>query len=282
MNCNSFSIFGKDNKYSAFLPLLVRMHHSLYPCEWEMVIHTDNISNKLDYMNVLIDMQKHNLVSIVDCSSEMIFDSHARCISMLWRILPIWNNRYDCVFCRDLDSLLTPRMTKYVLSFVNSGKTIHGINDNNSHNIPLMGGLIGFRSEKFLRNIGNIPFKSLIERSGLSKDQWNTHGCDQEFLMKNVWPLVKDDALIHSIKGPNERFMLRDCCNDIDISWMGEYLIEHGDELTNYMGAACNINSPFNGSLYDNIKYAINIFDKYGNNEKMKTIIEIEKKKRME
>ena len=257
------------------LPLLVRMHYSLYPDGWYMVIHTDDVGDKFTYMNVLRTLQEDGLVTIIDSSKETVFDRQAKCLSMLWRMLPIWSGKYKYVFCRDLDSLLTPRMTKYVLSFIKSGKSVHGINDNDCHNIPLMGGMVGFRSEGFLSLIGGSSFRSIIDRAGFSIDSWDNHGCDQDFLMKVLWPLVSHDSLIHSIQGQNERYIYRDCCGDIDISWMDKYLQEYGDELTNYMGAACSINSPFGGKLDDRIKYAISVYDEHGSRKTTDGIIEL-------
>ena len=62
---------------------------------------------------------------------------------MLWRLLPIFEYNVERIICRDTDSPLTYREAQMVKEWENSPKVVHAITDSVSHNIPLMGGMIG-------------------------------------------------------------------------------------------------------------------------------------------
>ena len=69
------------------------------------------------------------------------------CEGMLWRMKPIWLEGVTHTICRDLDSPLTYREAQMVKEWVDSGKIAHAITDSVSHNIPLLGGMIGFTKD---------------------------------------------------------------------------------------------------------------------------------------
>lgn len=110
-----------------------------------------------------------------------------RCESMLWRLKPCYLHGVERVICRDLDSLLTYRDFKSVERWIESGKGVHGMNDNPAHGgLPLMGGMMGIKSETLKKHFPT--FESLIDGFDLSQ-----HGSDQELLMKRLYPLIKED-----------------------------------------------------------------------------------------
>ena len=110
-----------------------------------------------------------------------------RCESMLWRLKPCYMEGVERVICRDLDSLLTYRDYMSVQRWIESGKGVHGMNDNPAHGgLPLMGGMMGIKSSVLKQYFPT--FESLIEGWDLSQ-----HGSDQELLMKRLYPLIQND-----------------------------------------------------------------------------------------
>lgn len=94
---------------------------------------------------------------------------------------------------RDLDSPLTLRERAAVNEWLSSNKSFHVMRDHPFHFQTIMGGMWGYRplfnitlTRLFLSKFRDV---SLMKRFNGS---W-----DQDFLYKEVWPLVKNDALVH-------------------------------------------------------------------------------------
>ena len=160
---NSYSLFFSGLGYWDMIPLLLRMHHSLYDAEWEFVIHHDRTDFSFYYGKALETMNEAGLVRLVKVNEPAVL-----CKSMMWRMLPVWDSKAEYVFCRDADSLLTSRQRACVQEFIDSGKGIHGINDNNEHNIPLMGGMIGIKSSLFVQKTGFNSIHDMYRLANIS------------------------------------------------------------------------------------------------------------------
>lgn len=104
------------------------------------------------------------------------------CKMMLWRLIPVFFSNTEHVFCRDTDALVTYRESLAVRKFIESGKTISGIQDNPAHSLPLMGGLCGFKAGPIRSKYGTYE-----RMMNLSPIEINGHGSDQEFLTKVVY-----------------------------------------------------------------------------------------------
>jgi hypothetical protein len=259
---NSFSAFGeKRHSYMALFPLIIRMHYTFYP-NWKIRLTTDRFFDDSQptykYINNLINEELLEL-DIID-NNGTISQQPVKGIAMLWRMIPIWKD-FDYVFTRDLDSILTPRQAKLVYAFVSSGKSIHGINDNASHSIPLMGGMIGIQCNKFKSLTGLQSFSQMINLWNIPVNEWDKHGKDQEFLMSFIWPKVQNDSLIHRIEGPNDRCNLKNPIAGF-IPPCSEKILEEGDNFTNYIGASNCINTTYGAMT---LEYMCNFYDTYGN-----------------
>lgn len=118
-----------------------------------------------------------------------------RCLGMLWRMKPLFNDDVELVLCRDADSVVTYREALCNLHWINSAYHFHAINDNDAHG-GLMGGLVGFRSLEFKARTGYRNFNQMVAGLDLTK-----HGSDQNFLNKTIHPKIKSSLLVHKMKG---------------------------------------------------------------------------------
>ncbi len=222
MNINSYSLFGENRGNWAFnIALNFRQHVTLYP-DWEMWIHTDCNDDDKGYFPIVKRLAQEGLLKLITVPNEGFqYQNRWKTMMMLWRMLPIWENT-DYVFCRDLDSILTPRQLQCVKEFIRSGKIVHGINDNVQHDIPLLGGMCGFKSKEFVTKINYKDLNCLISNK-YDSEQWKRHGTDQHFLNQYVVPVVRDSMLIHKLSGPNRRSHMKNmsgriCQNSYSIS----------------------------------------------------------------
>lgn len=274
---NSFSAFGeKRQSYMSLFPLIIRMHFSLYPDErWKIRLTTDRPFTENDFYGKEINnLIKSGLLQfkIINNGGSM-YEQPVKGIGMLWRLSPAWEEENDYVFCRDLDSILTPRQTKLVQHFINSGLSVHGINDNNSHDIPLMGGMIGVKCSSFTKLIGFSSFSNMINSWNKNRSYWDRHGKDQEFLMEKIWPKVSSHSLIHRIQGPNDRCMMKDCVPGLRLNNINDKILEEGDNFTNYIGAANCKNTTYGERT---VQEMISFYEEFGNKEKNDKIREAE------
>ncbi len=182
MKLISYSIYKDNPKYFNFylrgLYFNMRMIKLMLP-DWEMVL---NVSKPVyeEYYHYL------NMLRI----STIVYDDGDRCRNMMQRFKPAFTFNADRVLCRDADSCLTYREVLEIKKWEESGLDWHGINDNQAHTIPMMGGMIGFKTNA-LKNI--FPnFNILIDNWDLSR-----HGSDQQLIMERIYPHAKS-SFYHS------------------------------------------------------------------------------------
>ena len=271
---NSFSLFGtieSKARYGGKLPIIIRQHYSLYTeDDWKLYIYYDNSIELIPYGRVLRKMHDDGLINLIEMKG---CETHL-CLAMLWRIQPIWDKSASYTFCRDLDSILTPRQAKFVYKFIASNKAAHGINDNKYHGIPLMGGMCGFKNDKFIRLTHLNSFGDLVQSAKLSNDDWKKHGTDQNVLQSIILPRVRNDMMIDKPEGPNERSHLKDCCPGISLPNVHKEVLERGDNFTNYIGAD-SMATTSHGSW--GLKEVSDFYNQFGNQKYMEKIIKIEK-----
>lgn len=274
---NSFSAFGeKRTSYMALFPLIIRMHYSLYTnSKWKIRLTTDRPFTADDFYGKEINnLAAAGLLQLnIVTNGGSIWEQPAKGIGMLWRLMPAWEDN-EYVFCRDLDSILTPRQAKFVQSFIDSGKIVHGINDNNAHTIPLMGGMIGVQSKRFVQLIGHSSFADMISSWSRNREGWDSHGQDQSFLMERIWPKVSNYSLIHSVQGPNDRCHMKDCVPGMILERVSQKVLDEGDNFTNYIGAANCKNTTYGERTVEEISA---FYEEHGNREMIDKIKKAER-----
>jgi hypothetical protein len=184
------------------------MNRLIFP-GWDIILHTDKATyeafSKL-FDNIGIEVR--------------VCDDAPLCLAMLWRLKPVFEMvenkwKYSHVLCRDLDSPPTYREAQAVKWWTYRDKAMHAITDSVSHNLPLMGGMIGIRPDYFTERVA----QNWNDMIGLWREiDFNKKGSDQTFLNKIIYPKFAttgtDSITQHYVLGHGNTF-LSDWHNEI-------------------------------------------------------------------
>lgn len=199
MKVISYSLFGDINSfefkfYARGLYFNARMNKLIYP-EWMTVVHvSESVSDKHEKFLDELESQFNLRIFLRSKDTPL-------CEAMLWRMQPIWYEGTTHVLCRDADAITTYKEAQAVQEWVDSGLGFHSITDNQSHTLPMMGGLIGVKVDHFKQTFPEYnTFEKLVANFDLSK-----HGSDQDLLMKRIYPKAKDNLMGHYFAGCNEK-----------------------------------------------------------------------------
>jgi len=180
----SFSIWGSDPKYLEGALENIEAQQKFYP-EWICRFYIHDLVPKY-FWSLLTDKN----IEIVEKTGDL--GKNMDKPGMFWRFEVIKDPDVERFIVRDADSRLTQRDKNAVADWIKSGKNFHIIRDHKFHSTRIMGGMWGAT-----REIANkIPYDSLLEKFNLIK-QKSIYGTDQDFLAQFIYPLVKDDCLIH-------------------------------------------------------------------------------------
>lgn len=211
MKAIAYSLFGFNkakyencftfDSYLSGLMLSIRFNRLVYP-DWITVLETDT-STYTAYAPLFSYLSDRNILRI-----EKNGNDSALCEAMLWRLKPIyWKDgserwEFSHVLCRDLDSLSTYREAQAVQVWMNHDKAMHAITDSVSHDIALMGGMIGVRPDYFSARTNTNSYEEL--RKKFTGDL-SCKGSDQLFLNSIVYPCFSekgtDSITQHYFKG---------------------------------------------------------------------------------
>ena len=182
MKVISYSLFGHGkerqancfdfNSYLRGLMVNLRLQRLLFP-DWVIFLHVDKAT--YEGFKELFDKLE---IYISICEDAPLTKA------MLWRLKPLFEPNIERIICRDLDSPLTYRDAQAVKMWELSGKGAHTITDSVSHNIPMMGGMVGFLKDNFPERVGFKDWDSMVD----SMNGYEVKGADQDFLNRIVYP----------------------------------------------------------------------------------------------
>ena len=186
MKVISYSLFGDPDSfefpfYLRGIYFNARMNRLLYP-DWQTHVAYSSKLHLGDFFGIL------NSRYDISISAPNIYNhyNNDKCRMMLWRLFPVFEVGVTHVLSRDTDAITTYRESKSVERWLKSGMGYHGINDDQAHSIPMMGGMIGIKTDHFKRDFPEFKsWNNLIGNSKLS-----THGTDQDLLMKKIYPRI--------------------------------------------------------------------------------------------
>jgi hypothetical protein len=239
MKAISYSLFGynaekhKDcfdfNSYLRGLMLNIRLARLIYP-DWVILLHVDN-----NTFNGLKDLFERLPIKVVICDDAPLTKA------MLWRLMPCFNHEYSHVICRDLDSPLTYREAQAVQFWINSEtKAAHAITDSISHNIPMLGGMIGFVPQWFGMKLRCNTWEELLSRGVYN---WLIKGEDQTFINRTIYPIFakhnEESIIQHYVLGMPNTFLhgYHNKIQDIEIPNVSSELNASND-VCGHIGAA--------------------------------------------
>lgn len=191
MKVISYSLFGYDkakhpncfdfNSLLRGFAINLRLSRLLFP-DWKIYIAVDKPS-KVAFSDYFDRLEDQNLIYLE------VMPPAPLCEAMLWRMNPVLQLNQDTtatythVICRDLDSPLTYRDRQAVQYWVDNGKAAHAITDSISHDVYMLGGMIGFVPKYFTMRTNIRDFTTLIQGYDLSQK-----GSDQTLLNSKIYP----------------------------------------------------------------------------------------------
>jgi hypothetical protein len=208
-NVISYSLYGTKLIYLKGAIRNAELSQLLYP-GWELWFYTDNSVDK----TIVDKLREFKHIRIIDIDiSKLPNDNWAKC----YRYTPMDDSKVEIMLSRDTDSRFSIREVNSVNEWIASGKTFHIMRDHPCHNVPILGGAYGSRKIKEFKFIPNMM--QYINMQG-----WEI---DQVFMREKVYPLIKDDCIIHAAFYKNEKHALDFPDKYIDKHFVGEYIDEN-------------------------------------------------------
>lgn len=185
MKVIAFSLWGDDTRYTLGALQNASLAKMVYP-DWRCRFYVGKSTP--EYIVKLL--QEFNNVDVV------LMDEQGDWTGMFWRFEAASDPDIEILIVRDCDSRLWFREETAVDEWLESKKGFHIMRDNHQHATPILGGMWGAKSGVF------PDMKRLIE-DYTKGDFWQV---DQNFLKDVVYPIVKDNALVHDPFFENKPF----------------------------------------------------------------------------
>jgi hypothetical protein len=172
----SFSLWGDNPIYTEGAIKNCEIAKDIYP-DWECWFYVGQSTPKKT-INTL--REHHN-------SKVILMDEDGDWNSMFWRFFAASEKNLEFMICRDTDSRLGLREKFAVDDWIKSGKGFHIMRDHPYHATAILGGMWGVKGD-VLKNM-----KSLID----NYQKGNFWQVDQNFLKEVVYPIIKNNCLVH-------------------------------------------------------------------------------------
>lgn len=167
----SMSVWGDNPRYIEGARRQVELAKEFYP-DWKVRIYIDDKSKLAD-----LDAE---LVEVTDGS-----------YGMFWRFEPMFEDENNIVMVRDSDSRITIREQMAINEWLQSDKKFHTFKDHEAHyQFKIIGCAFAFKG-KFPKEVHD-KMQDYVKRMGV-------YVGDQIFLQEVIWPLVENDAMVHSM-----------------------------------------------------------------------------------
>lgn len=243
MKAITYSLFGIDKQfknsfsfasYLRGLLLNIRVNRLIYP-DWKTVLETDKETYQ-GYKGLFDRLQDSGALVVETNPPEPLTKA------MLWRLKPVFNwDKYTHVLCRDLDGVSTYREAQCVQEWLNSGKAAHAMTDSISHDVYMMGGMIGFTTADWTPRTGFNYWHEMFNGLDLN---FNEKGMDQRFLTRHIYPKYGNrDApsiIQHYLLGIGNTFLdgWRPQIPDIDLPGVDASMKDDSNATSEHIGAA--------------------------------------------
>ena len=204
----SYSLWGNNPTYNIGAIKNAVMALEFYPdFECWFYIHKESVLNETI---TTLENMKH--VKIIFKNGDL-----KKCKPMMWRFEAIDDDNVELIISRDADSRFTLREKLAVNEWLKSDKTFHIMRDHPHHNFVILGGMFGSRKIKGLDKWSNI-INNYIQDSDKMYDQ--------DFLRDSIYPLIKNDVIIHATFHKYENELCKDFPIGYDDSYrfIGEYI----------------------------------------------------------
>jgi hypothetical protein len=178
----SFSLWGDNSTYNVGAIKNAELARSFYPdFECWFYIHKESVpKNTIETLKTIPNTKiifKEGDLTNEDCKPRM------------WRFESIDDPEVEIMMSRDTDTRITSREKLAVDEWLSSNKVFHIMRDHPHHDFCILGGMFG------TKKISQISSWKIIS------DKYNktdNRMYDQDFLRDYIYPLVKDNAIIHA------------------------------------------------------------------------------------
>lgn len=208
----TFSLWGNLSQYTAGAIKNVELAFIYFPdFECWFYIHDQSVPKSL-----VSELEKYSNVKIIKKSGDI-----NTCKPMMWRFEAIDDPDVEIMMSRDLDTRIYMREQIAVNEWIASGELFHIMRDHPYHSYPIQGGMFGTRKNH------NIPiWIDLMNKVS----QTGNRDYDQDFLRDIIYPIVRQDALVHATFNilPYEKARPFPTDYDSEYHFVGEYVYEDG------------------------------------------------------
>jgi hypothetical protein len=146
--------------------------------------------------------------------------------SMFWRFETCYNDDSDLVIFRDTDSRISRREEIAVNEWIESDKNFHIMRDHPYHNFPILGGMWGMKKN----NKYNLQ---LMLEDFVKNYAQNRYGTDYAFLGNILYPIIKEDCLVHDPIFENKPFPL----TRNELEFIGQVFDENNNTVKEHLDA---------------------------------------------
>jgi len=180
----SFSLWGNDPKYLIGALENIKLQKQLYP-SWVCRFYVHDSVPPLAIRELM-----KGKAEIIYKSGNLGHNMNKP--GMFWRFDVLKDPEVERFIIRDADSRLGQREKNAVVDWIRSSKNFHIIRDHKFHSTRIMGGMWGATREIAKK----IDYDNLLEQFN-KIEQKSIYGSDQDFLAQFIYPLIKNDCLIH-------------------------------------------------------------------------------------
>lgn len=180
MKAVSFSLWGDVKMYTQGAIRNAELMPTIYP-GWKMVVYADSTVPK-DVIGELVKLGVE--IRKPTCSN-----------GMFWRFAIADDPKVEAFVIRDTDSRIGKREAGAVAEWLASTKRFHVLADH-PHHVPVIGGGLWGSKGKWHKIQAHID---AYPASKLECDRKVDYNSDQLWLRDVIWPIVKDNILIHDL-----------------------------------------------------------------------------------
>ena len=178
-NVICFSLWGNNPKYTLHAVLNAKRVPILYP-GWSARFYVD-ASVPGDIVQALRDYGARVIEVAADDRTHL---------KLFWRFLASDDPSVERFLCRDCDAVVNEREVAAVNEWLASGKRFHVMRDHPEHAELIMAGMWGGVA-------GLLPYLAEQAVAYFETHQQKWRWVDQDFLRDQVWPLIRQDCLVH-------------------------------------------------------------------------------------
>lgn len=212
----SFCLWGDNPTYNIGAIKNAELAKDMYPdFECWFYIHYETVPKE-----TIEQLEKLDNTKIILKNGDLNI-----CKPMMWRFEAIDHPDVEIMMSRDTDTRFWKREKLAVEEWLESDKIFHIMRDHPHHNFTILGGMFGTKKIPEIQS-----WKVVI-------DEYLQNGIrmyDQDFLRDIIYPIIKDNSIIHASFYNNEKHSKKfpiDYCSEF--KFVGEY-VYHDDSRSIY------------------------------------------------